>query len=696
VSHDPSSVEQEEQKRINRRLFLAGGGAAAIGAAALLSHGGVFAQDQNATPAAVGGGASTPEAQSGIAIGGSAKSNPNLPKVPPEVADASGNWPTAQGNLKATRVAVDSAIKSDTVSQLKPEWYFSLADRTGFTATPIVTKDTIYIQDMKSNVVALDRASGEVKWETKFGVGTTGPNGVAIGYGILAATLGDLAEVVGLDPATGEEKWRTQIGIPPGEGVDMSPLIYDGTVFVSSIPGTTKAFYQRGQVGVLYALDALTGDKLWGFNTVADNGWNAPALNGGGGLWYPPSVDDDGNLYFGIGNPAPWPSDKDYPNGSNRPGDNLYTDSMVSLDKTTAGVRWYVQAQPHDILDHDFQQTPVLTTASINGADTLIAIGAGKTGTVIAADASTGAMLWKTAVGKHQNDDLKEIPSGVDTVVFPGIYGGVETPLATDGGLVFAAYVDYGAAYSDSSTFSTTTVIGLDQSAGGLIALNVADGTVKWEVKFNSMQIAGATVSNDVVFTAGLDGMVNGYKVDTGEPVFSWQAPAGINAPVVVAGDTLYVGAGAYPVLSHGIEATPIAEPEGTPAAAVPTVVQAFIALKIGGKDVEIVPPAGAATPAPTVPSEVGAKPVTVNLIDIRFDPKAFTIPANTATTVNLVNQGATVHNFNIDELNIASGDLAPGATTTVTINASAGSYTYYCNIPGHREAGMVGTLTVQ
>jgi heme/copper-type cytochrome/quinol oxidase subunit 2 len=84
-----------------------------------------------------------------------------------------------------------------------------------------------------------------------------------------------------------------------------------------------------------------------------------------------------------------------------------------------------------------------------------------------------------------------------------------------------------------------------------------------------------------------------------------------------------------------------------------------------------------------------------IDLVDIRFEPPELTIPANTDVTVTLTNKGATVHTFDIDQLNIHTGDIAPGATTEVKINAPAGDYQYYCAIPGHKEGGMVGTLHV-
>ncbi|HET9301820.1 MAG TPA: cupredoxin domain-containing protein, partial [Propionibacteriaceae bacterium] len=85
---------------------------------------------------------------------------------------------------------------------------------------------------------------------------------------------------------------------------------------------------------------------------------------------------------------------------------------------------------------------------------------------------------------------------------------------------------------------------------------------------------------------------------------------------------------------------------------------------------------------------------VTVESYDIYFEPDQLSIPADTAVPVSLPNVGVTLHNFSIDELGI-SVDIAPGATEETVINAPAGTYEFYCNVPGHKQAGMVGTLTV-
>ncbi len=105
----------------------------------------------------------------------------------------------------------------------------------------------------------------------------------------------------------------------------------------------------------------------------------------------------------------------------------------------------------------------------------------------------------------------------------------------------------------------------------------------------------------------------------------------------------------------------------------------------------------GASTPpAATSPAPAGAAPLKVDLEDIKFSTNTLAAPANTATTIHITNAGAIVHNFNIDELKINSGDVQPGASIDVVVNAPAGSYTYYCNIPGHEAAGMKGTLSVK
>jgi outer membrane protein assembly factor BamB/plastocyanin len=673
---------------------------------------------------------------------------PPLPTVPPETEQLSGNWPVPQGDLSATRNAVDSSISKDTVGDLNLAWTFDITAPGlfgGITSQPIVVGDTVYIQDMRSNVFALDRDTGAQKWEAPFDVGSIGPNGVAVAYDMVYAGLSDTGEVVALKASDGSVVWRQKIGSPPGEGIDMSPIVYDGTVYISTTPGTgLGSFYAGGDRGVLYALDAVTGETKWWFDTTK-GGFNAVAVAGGGGLWYPPSIDKDGNIYFGVGNPAPWPMTPECPNGTCRPGKNLYTSSMVSIDPSTGAVRWYYQDRPHDLLDLDFQATPVLTTVSIDGTDTPLAIGSGKTGNVVAVRQDTGAVVWKTPVGKHQNDETDKLlpDDGTSLEVFPGSLGGVETPLAYADGTVYAAYLDY-PQYQTATGQDDASSVGFDAGTGGLVALDAKDGKVRWDIKLPTLPVGAATVSNDLVFAGGIDGTFAAYDRATGDQVWSYDGDLGFNAPPAIAGDYVFVGGG-YPKVAHtdpGASPAPTADPSASKA---PAPVAKLFAFRIGGPKPQAsgaptTKPSATASPAPASPSPSaapateapgteapateapateapateapateapatdapatsapsGTASVQLSAVDLAFKPKDFTIPANTDVTIDVSNDGAVVHDFFQPDTKADTGQIQPGQSGTAVVNLPPGTYQYWCSIPGHRDAGMSGTITVQ
>jgi uncharacterized cupredoxin-like copper-binding protein len=131
-------------------------------------------------------------------------------------------------------------------------------------------------------------------------------------------------------------------------------------------------------------------------------------------------------------------------------------------------------------------------------------------------------------------------------------------------------------------------------------------------------------------------------------------------------------------------------------AAGVMTVIAVGFFSAIGIFAQDATPVSGGMTASAGTPGHaLASSGLVVDLVDVAFDPRGFSIPANTPTVVTLVNKGDAVHNFTIDGLNIHSGDIQPGQSTTIAITAPAGAYAFYCSIPGHRAAGMVGTLTV-
>jgi glucose dehydrogenase len=140
--------------------------------------------------------------------------------------------------------------------------------------------------------------------------------------------------------------WSVNVAGGPTDGIDQQLMAFNGTVYLSTVPGTSAAnFYTPGGMGIIYALDEQTGAIKWSFNTVKDGDlWGHPEVNSGGGAWYPPAVDTStGTTYWGIGNPAPYPGTAAYPNGSSRPGPNLYTDSEIALDMSVSRTRVHNQ-----------------------------------------------------------------------------------------------------------------------------------------------------------------------------------------------------------------------------------------------------------------------------------------------------------------------------------------------------------------
>jgi len=677
----------EVRKRLGRRSFV---GVAAASGAVLVGATRGFAQDE-ATP-------EPPDSSNGNDPAESTGAQfptvvPVGPAVPPEF-DSPTNWPAENYDLQSTRNVQGSTISSENIGELGEAWRFAIPTAAAYgalVANPTIVDGTIYIQDAQSNIYALDLETGESVWTNTYDspVPSGGPNGTANAYGLVYFSLGGTGDVVAVNATDGSEVWRSNIQGFRLEGITMAPIVYDNTLYISNIPGTPDAFYNGGQRGIIFAMDASTGQIIWYFDTVVDNLWNNARVNSGGGLWHPPSFDEAGNIYVGIANAAPYPGTEEFPAGSSRPGDNDYANALMRINPATAGIDWFINVKPFDIFDLDNHLSPIVATVSVDGTDTPMVYASGKHGLVIAANSETGEELWRTAVGRHQNDDLQELPTDGSTVeVFPGTLGGVETPFAYSEGVIFAPVYNMASVYSQSELDATS--IDIANTTGQLVALDAATGDILWDVAQPTGQLAAATVTNDIVFSAVLDGVLHGYSVTDGSELFRFQASAGINAPLGASGDYLLVPAGG-PLLPSSDTFSPA-----------PESVQELIVLKIGGT-VQATPEAGAATPetdeatpAATTGDAAGGTTFDVAMIDLAFDPKTLTFPADTDVTVNGINNGALQHNWVVQDTEFGTKLLNGGESETITVNLPAGEYTYLCTVPGHAEAGMVGKLTVQ
>jgi mono/diheme cytochrome c family protein len=326
----------------------------------------------------------------------------------------------------------------------------------------------------------------------------------------------------------------------------MAPGVFDGTMYVSTVPGNTKSFYKGDGAGVLWALDAETGKERWTFWTVPENLWSAEhkEINSGGGLWHPPAFDDDGDVYIDVANPAPWPGKNEFPWGSSRPGPNPHTNTLVKLNRETGEIIWERQVLAHDVYDWDLQLPPIL----VDDEDRTLALIAGKVGYVYAVDSESGEVVWKRAVGKHNghdNDnelalegDYASMPK-LPLTILPGILGGVETQMASEDGVVYAPIVNI------PTVFKTQEQLDLQiaKGTGEMVALNVSDGTVKWKRDLAQPAYGAATISNDLVFTTTFDGKITAFDRENGNVVWEEQMPAGTNATIAIVGDTLITAA---------------------------------------------------------------------------------------------------------------------------------------------------------
>jgi outer membrane protein assembly factor BamB len=604
-------------------------------------------------------------------------------QAPPEWAANAGSWPAHNYGLSNTRATTNTDINATNVAKLTPKWRFKLpyiGQFGAYTSNPIVLDGVVYIEDPDSDVYALNQQTGAVMWKHLYKSVTPsgGPNGLALGYGLLfGATEG---AAFALNPKTGAQVWMHKLIGNKLEGIDMTPQLYDGKVLISTIPGSSTNFYQGGAFGTVYSLDAKTGKTVWSFQTVKGGAklFGNPKVNSGGGLWYPPSVDSHGRVFLSVANPAPLYGTPKFPNGSSRPGPNLYTDSLVALDGQTGKLLWFRQAIPHDLRDYDLMIPAITATVPIQGVQTEVELVAGKMGKAYAYRADNGQHLWTRSVGKHQNDTGPLPTKPID--VFPGIFGGVETPMAYAANRLFVPWLNFPTHASASGiagglgNFKTGT--------GGLTAIDPGTGKVLWQNKLPSEDFGAATVANDVVFTSTYAGTIYAFDTKTGKTLWTTKAPAGINSFPAVTKDMLIVGAGGpgnlknpqYQIVAYSLNA-----PAG------------------GAKTQSTASPSAGSGVSGNAGSSASAQGTAIQVkggeFFFRLSTKSIAKPGK--VTFAFSNIGHVAHDFKINGK--MTPLIQPGQTASLAVTfAKAGSYPYLCTVPGHAEAGMKGVFTVR
>jgi alcohol dehydrogenase (cytochrome c) len=436
-------------------------------------------------------------------------------------------WPLPNVDASSTRAAASTGIDVASAGKLAVAWRFRIriapAESGAMTATPVIADGLVYVQDLKSNVFALDLRTGKIVWRRLFEATSPGPNGLAVAAGRIYGVTD--AAVFALSAKTGRVLWRRLLVRPTEQYVETAPLAVGGRLYVSTVG------LPPGGRGALYAFDAATGRLDWRFATIKGP-WRVPGEAGGGGAWYPPSV-AGGVVYWGTTNPYPYGGTVAHPNGGAYAGPALYTDSLLALDAASGHLLWYDQVTAHDVRDYDFQLPPILVGRLV--------IGAGKAGRVIAWDARTHARVWSASVGLHRND-AGPLPARFVRVC-PGLLGGVETPMAYADSRVFVPVVDLcmeGSAHGYVPLGRVNVALG----RGELVALDAATGKRLWADRLDQPDFGCATVAHGVVFTSTFDGKLIGVDARTGRRIVVRRLTAGINACPAIAGNTLVLAAG--------------------------------------------------------------------------------------------------------------------------------------------------------
>jgi alcohol dehydrogenase (cytochrome c) len=497
------------------------------------------------------------------------------------------NWLIYSGGYFSNRYSPLNQITPANAKALELKWMYQAAVQGNWQTTPLVVDGVMYLTQRPNDVVALDARTGRVFWIYRH---TLAPNQLVCcgannrGLAILGDTLfmGTLdAHLVAIDVKSGRPIWNTQVAeSKAGYSLTHAPLAVKDKVIVGVGGG------EYGIRGFVAAYDARTGKEAWRFYTIPGPGeagfesWTPcpPQANtfcdseawkhGGGSIWVTGSYDPDLNLtYWGVGNAGPdWNADQ-------RPGDNLYTDSVVALDADTGRLRWHYQFTPHDRYDYDSVQVPVLADITWNGTPVKAMLWANRNGNFYVLERATGRFLvgkpfvkvnWSSGFDEHGRPIQTVQPPGEPT--WPGNQGGTNwySPSYSPrtGYFYVSAWENYATIfggtpvqYQEGRNFGGNAsrpyvavpgapTPGLRRgpinnwteaaATGAVLALDATTGEQKWRFPMTDVTDSGIlTTASDLLFTGGREGYFQALDARTG--ALLWKASLGaqiVNGPI--------------------------------------------------------------------------------------------------------------------------------------------------------------------
>jgi alcohol dehydrogenase (cytochrome c) len=459
-------------------------------------------------------------------------------------------WLTYSGSYDGRRYTSLAEITPANVNQLRLQWIKQFdINQQGIQATPLVVNGVIFMVVGAEDVLALNAKTGAVIWEYKRPIPRDLPltsgavsRGLAVsGSSIFFGTLD--GNLIALNAADGKFVWETPVASPAsGYSITGAPLAVNGLVIVGVSGGEFRVR------GFLAAYDASSGQQKWKFYTIPGPGefghetWENDAWRaGGGGTWVTGSYDSSTDLlYWGVGNPSPPFL------GDVRPGDNLFTASVIALHASTGKLAWHFQFSPHDEHDWDAAQTPILADLSIKGAVRKVICWANRNGFYYVLDRVTGEFL--TAVPFVEIDWAKGLtPAGrpilVDAVKLstvgrrmkPGIEatnwqnpafdrerGTIFVP-ATETSSIFSKRPSNGVLVGPNGYTLGSGWSQVEPPTRLVVALDAATGSQKWQYRgpAAARDYSGLLSTRGGLVFGAWGGTLFGLDADSGREVFS-------------------------------------------------------------------------------------------------------------------------------------------------------------------------------
>ena len=475
------------------------------------------------------------------------------------------NWLTYNGDYMSQRYSRLDQITPDNVTSLELKWILQNQVFGAWQSNPIIVDGVMYVTERPNSVMAVDASTGRVFWKFRHTPSENarvccGANNRGVAVLDDRVFMGTLdARLIALDRINGQPLWNAEVAdVNLAYSVTMAPLVVKDKIIIGVGGG------EYGIRGYVAAFDAETGEQAWKTYTIPGPGepghdsWEGDDWeHGGASVWITGSFDPELNLtYWGVGNPGPdW-------NAGQRPGDNLFSDSVIALDADTGELEWYFQFTPNDGYDYDSVQVPVLADMVWRGEPKKVMMWANRNGYFYVLDRVTGLFLegkpfvtvnWSSGLDENGRPIPTPQPEGMPT--YPGNQGGTNwyppSYSPRTGLFYFSAWENYatiyraeeseyvpgqaflGGGFSVLAPSPDAPTIGIGRTNpinnwtdevgyASLKAMDPQTGEAVWSYNQYDVSDSGMlTTATDLLFTGGREGYFHAIDARSGDLIWN-------------------------------------------------------------------------------------------------------------------------------------------------------------------------------